>query len=281
MKGQWRGLKVDGSLSYTYAAERVSVGDRPADKHRLSPSLGVSCRLLAATPLYLRAMYKMAFRVPTFNDLYYRRLGNIHLRPETARQWSLGMTWTTAASWLRYLTLTADAYYHNVTDKIVAFPSTYVWRMANFGKVEILGADMTLGAQVDAATGWSLNGSLAATWQHAVDRTSKANQSYNNQLPYTPRWSGSGSLAVVTPWFTLGYTLLMQGSRYSLAQNKPEYRMPAFWEHSISLSRELTLGHVGLSLSAKVTNLTDEQYAIIQYYPMPGRQYALSAAVSL
>ncbi len=281
LKGQWRGLKVDGSLSYTYAAERVSVGDRPADKHRLSPSLGVSCRLLAATPLYLRAMYKMAFRVPTFNDLYYRRLGNIHLRPETARQWSLGMTWTTGASWLRYLTLTADAYYHNVTDKIVAFPSTYVWRMANFGKVEILGADMTLGAQVDAATGWSLNGSLAATWQHAVDRTSKANQSYNNQLPYTPRWSGSGSLAVVTPWFTLGYTLLMQGSRYSLAQNKPEYRMPAFWEHSISLSRELTLGHVGLSLSAKVTNLTDEQYAIIQYYPMPGRQYALSAAVSL
>lgn len=182
---------------------------------------------------------------------------------------------------MRYLTLTADAYYHNVTDKIVAFPSTYVWRMANFGKVEILGADMTLGAQVDAAKGWSLNGSLAATWQHAVDRTSKANQSYNNQLPYTPRWSGSGSLAVVTPWFTLGYTLLMQGSRYSLAQNKPEYRMPTFWEHSISLSRELTLGHVGLSLSAKVTNLTDKQYAIIQYYPMPGRQYALSAAVSL
>ena len=281
LKGQWHGLKVDGSLAYTYAAERVSEGDRPADKHRLSPSLGVSCRLLATTPLYLRAMYKMAFRVPTFNDLYYRRLGNIHLRPETARQWSLGMTWTTGASWLRYLTLTADAYYHDVTDKIVAFPSTYVWRMANFGKVEILGADMTLGAQVDAAKGWSLNGSLAATWQHAVDKTSKANQSYNNQLPYTPRWSGSGSLAVVTPWFTLGYTLLMQGSRYSLAQNKPEYRMPAFWEHSVSLSREWTLGHVGLSLSAKVTNLTDEQYAIIQYYPMPGRQYALSAAVSL
>ncbi len=280
LKGQWGGLKVDGHLAYTYAAEHVAVGDKPADKHRLTPSLGVSYRVLSATPLYIRAMYKQAFRVPTFNDLYYRRLGNIHLKPETARQWSLGLTWTTHASWLRYLTLTADGYYHNVTDKIVAFPSTYVWRMANFGKVDILGADMTLGAQADVARGWSVNGSLSATWQHAVDKTNKATQSYNNQLPYTPRWSGSGSLAVVTPWLTLGYSLLMQGSRYSLAQNKPEYRMPAFWEHSVSLSREMTLGHTHLSLGVKVTNLTNEQYAIIQYYPMPGRQYAVSAAVS-
>ncbi len=281
LKGQWHGLKVDGNLAYTYAAEHVAVGNKPADKRRLSPSLGVSYRLLPSTPLYVRAMYKQAFRVPTFNDLYYRRLGNIHLRPETARQWSLGVTWTTHAAWLRYLTLTTDAYYHDVTDKIVAFPSTYVWRMANFGKVEILGADVTLGAQVDVTRAWSLNGSLSATWQHAVDKTDKNTQSYNNQLPYTPRWSGSGSLAVVTPWFTLGYTVLMQGSRYCLAQNKPEYRMPAFWEHSVSVSRELTLGHVGMSLSAKVTNLTNEQYSIIQYYPMPRRQYAVSAAVCL
>ena len=281
LRGQWRGLKVNGNLAYTYAAEHVAVGDKPADKRRLTPSLGVSYRLLPFTPLYIRAMYKQAFRVPTFNDLYYRRLGNIHLRPETARQWSVGLTWSTHASRLRYLTVTADGYYHDVTDKIVAFPSTYVWRMANFGKVEILGADMTLGAQVDVARAWSLNGSLSATWQHAVDKTSKANQSYDNQLPYTPRWSGSGSLALTTPWLTVGYTLLMQGSRYSLAQNKPEYRLPAFWEHSVSLSRDLTLGHVSLSLSAKVTNLTNEQYAIIQYYPMPGRQYALSAAVRL
>lgn len=281
LKGQWHGLKVDGNLAYTYAAEHVAVGGKPADKHRLSPSLGLSYRLLPSTPLYVRAMYKQAFRVPTFNDLYYRRLGNIHLRPEVARQWSFGMTWTTHAPWLRYLTLTTDAYYHDVTDKIVAFPSTYVWRMANFGKVEILGADVTLGAQVDVAKAWSLNGSLSATWQHAVDKTDKNTQSYDNQLPYTPRWSGSGTLAVVTPWLTLGYTLLMQGSRYSLAQNKPEYRMPAFWEHSVSVSREFTLGHVDLSLSAKVTNLTNEQYSIIQYYPMPGRQYAVSAAVCL
>lgn len=281
LTAQWHGLKFNGNLAYTYAAEHVAVGDKPADKHRLTPSLAMSYRLLASTPLYIRVMYKHAFRVPTFNDLYYRRLGNIHLKPEKAKQWSFGVTWTTRAAWLRYLTLTADAYYHDVTDKIVAFPSTYVWRMANYGKVEILGADMTLGAQIDVTRAWNIVGSMSATWQHAVDKTNATYQSYNNQLPYTPRWSGSGALAVTTPWLTLGYTVLMQGSRYSLGQNKPEYRMSAFWEHSVNVSREFTIGKLHLSLSAKVTNLTNKQYSIIQYYPMPGRQYAVSATVCL
>ena len=80
-------------------------------------------------------------------------------------------------------------------------------------------------------------------------------------------------------WLTLGYTVVMQGSRYSLGQNKPEYRMPAFWDHGISLSRELTLGKVRLALSGKVSNLTNEQYSIIQYYPMPGRQYTVTAMI--
>jgi outer membrane cobalamin receptor len=68
----------------------------------------------------------------------------------------------------------------------------------------------------------------------------------------------------------------MQGSRYSSAQNKLEYRMNAFWEHSLTLNREFQLKSFRLNLQAKVTNLTDQQYEIIQYYPMPGRQFTFS-----
>lgn len=31
--------------------------------------------------------------------------------------------------------MTVDGYYNDVTDKIVAFPTTYAWKMANYGKV--------------------------------------------------------------------------------------------------------------------------------------------------
>ncbi len=279
MKWRYGRLKVNGSMTYTYAAEHVTEGGRPADKKRMTPSLSLNYRLLTATPLYIRAMWKNTFRVPTFNDLYYRRLGNINLRPELAHEYSAGFTWSMRAGLFRYISFTADGYYSHVTDKIVAFPSTYVWRMVNYGRVEILGVDMTLGAQADIDKVWNLKASASATWQHAVDKTDETSQIYDNLIPYTPRWNGSGSIVLTTPWLNIGYTVMMQGSRYSMPQNKSEYRMPAFWEHSLTANREFQFRSIRLDLKLKATNFTNEQYEIIQYYPMPGRQFSAAATL--
>lgn len=281
VKWRYERLKVNGSLAYTLAMEQVKVGEAPADKKRLTPSLALSYRLLADRQLYVRARWKNTFRVPSFNDLYYRRLGNINLRPELAREYSVGLTLNTHWGALRYIAVTADGHYSNVTDKIVAFPSTYVWRMANYGKVDIVGLDVTVGTQAYLSRQWKISGSASATWQRAVDRTNRASALYNNMLPYTPRWSGSGSLMLDTPWFSMGYAVVMQGSRYSAEQNKPEYRMAPFWDHGITLGREQKWGHTTLHMQLKVTNVTNAQYEIIQYYPMPGRQVVLSVSVGL
>ena len=85
-------------------------------------------------------MYKNTFRVPTFNDLYYLRIGNTSLRPEKAREYNIGVTWNGKPfSFTDFLSITLDGYYNEVTDKIVAFPSTYVWKMQNYGTVHITG----------------------------------------------------------------------------------------------------------------------------------------------
>ena len=66
--------------------------------------------------------------MPTFNDLYYYRLGNRSLRPEKANEYNMGITWSRSfSSFLNYLSVTVDGYYNDVTDKIVAFPTTYAW----------------------------------------------------------------------------------------------------------------------------------------------------------
>ena len=83
--------------------------------------------------------------MPTFNDLYYYRLGNRSLRPEKANEYNMGITWSRSfSSFLNYLSVTVDGYYNDVTDKIVAFPTTYAWKMANYGKVHVTGMDATL-----------------------------------------------------------------------------------------------------------------------------------------
>ena len=281
LKWRWNRLKVDGNVAYLCAMEHMRNAnvEKPDDKKKFTPSLSFNYRLFENYALYVRAMVKNTFRIPTFNDLYYRRLGNINLRPELAHEYSAGLTWEMHAGKMKYFTFTADGYYNNVIDKIVAFPSAYVWRMLNYGKAEIVGMDVTFGTQIDLCDGFDVKASAAATWQRAVDKTNKDSQIYNNLLPYTPRVSGNGSLILTMPWLSVGYSVLMQGRRYSAEQNTIEYRMPAFWEHSLSVQRAFKVGKCQLDVQAKCTNLLDAQYEIIQYYPMPGRQFSVSVVV--
>ena len=257
--------------------------DTSSSKTRqLNPTLSASLRPLSDVPLYLRLMYKHTFRMPTFNDLYYFRSGNKELRPERAREYNIGVTWQ-APQWgaVQSLTLTADGYFNNVTDKIVAFPTTYVWKMANYGHVYITGLDATLNAQARLSRHIGLNIGTSYTLQHAIDVTDPANESYGIQLPYTSVHSGSTRLQLSTPWCNVGYSTLWSGQRHSMSDLSPRYRLAPYIEHTLTLSHTFTTRHTLLTARAEAINFTNAQYQIIQYYPMPGRQFRLTLGVKL
>ena len=218
--------------------------------------------------------------MPTFNDLYYLQIGNTSLRPEKAHEYGIGMTWNSRRiGCVKYIALTADGYYNNVTDKIVAFPSTYIWKMVNFGKVEIWGLDATIATEIDIARKTSAMLSASLSIQDAQNKTS-GSPTYGSQLPYTAKVSGGISLIINTPWLTIGYSATGQGKRYSMAQNIREYQLSPYMEHTVSLSRRFDLGDGrNINLQLSMNNITDEQYEIIKYYPMPGRSLTASATV--
>ena len=58
-----------------------------------------ACRQLSYQPIakeewYIRSSYKHVFRMPTFNDLYYRLVGNLDLRPENIDQVNFGLSFS-------------------------------------------------------------------------------------------------------------------------------------------------------------------------------------------
>ena len=275
----WKRLQMNANVVGTFATEEVKAGHKPDDRHRLSPSISLSYRLLPQKSLFLRAMYKDTYRMPTFNDLYYLRMGNTGLRPEIAKELNLGITWNgRPIRWMKYLTMTVDGYLNRVTDKIVAFPSTYVWKMANFGKVRITGLDITMGTEIPVVHRVSVVMMGAYTYQKAINKEERS-ASYNMQLPYTPRHSGNGSVMVRVPWVNIGYSVLAQGKRWSSMQTTQPYALKAYWEHTLTLSREFLLNSCKVTLSGSVNNFTDEQYEIIKYYPMPGRSFTVAGKV--
>lgn len=274
---RWKGLKLSGGLVATYIAEEVEAGATPDDRKRLSPTASLSWQPWDGEQFFLRAMYKNTFRVPTFSDLYYLRVGNTGLRPEKATEYTAGLTWSdTSLTFLDYLSVTLDGYFNRVEDKIIAFPSTYVWKMQNYGEVNIAGIDATVATAVSLSRNIVLNLSGTYSWQHAIDVTNPDAKNYRDQLPYTPRHNGNLSAMLETPWLNLGYTLTAVGKRYYLAQNLPENEIPGYCEHTVTMWREFALKGCSLRLQAEVINLTDEQYDVIKYYPMPGRSWRLT-----
>lgn len=280
LRYQWKGLTATGTLVHTLIADDVKQGDRPDNRSRFSPALSLVYRPWQSQSLFLRLMYKDTFRVPTFNDLYYLRMGNTGLHPEKAREYNAGITWSGVPfSFTNYVMLTVDGYYNEVNDKIVALPTTYVWKMMNFGKVRITGADITLRTSIPINRSINLLVTGNYTYQKAIDMTTPGSKNYKDQIPYTPLHNGNASLLVEMPWINIGYTLTSVSERYSLPQNIQENRIDGYTEHALTASRSFQLSNCRLRLQAELTNLTNEQYDIIKYYPMPGRSFRITGSI--
>lgn len=273
------GFKLSASLVGTYVTEELETGNAPTDRLRLSPMAGLSWRFHKL--FRLRASYKDGFRVPTFNDLYYARVGNVNLKPEIAKQFNLGLTFSGSYDW-GTADITADAYFNSIKDKIVAVPTMFIWKMRNVGEVAMYGADIAASALWKACTWLRIHASANYSLQFALDVTDQESKSYCHQIPYTPRHCGSGNLIFETRWFNLSYRMTASGKRYDKNQNIPANEIPAYADHSISLNREFTFGDLQgckIHMSLEALNLADRNYEVIRYYPMPGRSYRLTLKI--
>lgn len=278
----WKRWKVNGTLLYTYKHEHVEVGDRPADLKRLTPTVSVNYQPFAEQLFFVRAMYKNTFRVPTFNDLYYESIGTRTLLPERAQEYSVGLTYAIQPSerW-KHASITVDAYYNEVKDKIVAIPTTFVWRMVNYGKARITGVEASLSSTVMLHKHLTIEATGNLTRQSSLNLSDPQEKSYRHQLPYSPQWFGSIGVVARTTWFSVGYTLMGVGKRYSQSQNLPENSVKGYAEQSITVSKLFHWRAIQMRLQAELINFTNEQYSVIQYYPMPGRSWRITASFIL
>lgn len=275
-------LTVSASLLNTYITENVKIGQAADDRKRLSPALSLSWKPLEDYGWRIRASYKDIFRVPTFNDLYYLLIGNNRLKPESTRQFNLGTTWNQSfASVVDYLQLSVDAYYNRVNDKIVAIPTLFVWKMSNVGKVETLGLDVSLSSQLTLTENCRLHLTGTYNYMQAEDITNRESKVWRNQIAYTPKHSGSGSLTLELPWFNLTYNLLYASERYRLPYNSAENRIEPYTDSGLSLSHVFRWKEQSLRIQLDALNLGNKNYEVVRFYPMPGRNFKIALSYNL
>lgn len=283
----WDKLSFRMSGLQTYVNDKTRmVGGSAGSKNRFTPALILGYQPLdkGNHDLSLRAFYKRIFRMPTFNDLYYTFIGNKDLKPEYTTQYNVGGTYKRVweKGLLRSAELRADGYYNEVEDKIVAMPTSnqFRWTMMNFGLCHIWGLDASL------RTSWRLgmldvSTNCSYTFNRAMDHTDKGSPFYGGQLPYIP-WHAFSAIAGLS-WrdWAFNYSFIYTGERYEASANIPENYSKPWYTSDLSLTKLLRIKKFTLRITGEVNNVFNQQYEVVQCYPMPGTNFKVKINVMI
>ncbi|WP_192914516.1 TonB-dependent receptor [Bacteroides cellulosilyticus] len=279
-------FKLQASLLGTFVHETTKVPNAAAgDKHKYTPTVVASWQPFKNEDLNLRAFYKKIFRMPTLNDLYYTFIGNIDLNPEYTTQYDIGVTYSRKfrGGYPARLEFQADAYYNEVTDKIVAMPTSnqFRWTMVNLGYVEMRGVDVALQTEWHLLKDLKANLRVNYTYEKAQDFTDAKSDYYGGQIPYIPWHSGSAVLNLSYRDWDMNYSFIYTGERYESSANIPENYAKEWYTNALSLSRRLHWKKMLWKLTAEVNNVFNQQYEVVQWYPMPGINFRFVINVEL
>ncbi|MDE7336015.1 MAG: TonB-dependent receptor [Muribaculaceae bacterium] len=255
------------------------IGQRSRFRHAITPSLSLDWQVWG--DFRLSAMAKQSFRMPTFNDLYYTDAGNAALRPERVSQADLGAAYhrQRPGEPMEHLRLSATGFYSRVSDKIIAYPKgqQFRWTMLNLGEVDIRGVELSGRIGLLPARDWRLTLLGQYTFQRAIDITDPDDTYYRHQIPYTPRHSASASATLGWRSYSLSYSFIYVGQRWNQQENIPRNYMSHWTTSDLSLMADFNRWRVQL----EINNLLNQQYAVILNYPMPGRNFRATVAITL
>ena len=220
-------------------------------------TLGYGYRVNEAVKL--TANWGTAFRVPTFNDLYWPDdgngyVGNPDLKPESSRNAEVGAEFSGALGKLKL------AAFENRVDDLIngydcsgGFPCT----SSNVNKATIKGVSLT-GSTVLAGT--TLRGNV--NWQDPRDDIT------DKRLTYRSEWYGTLDVSRPFDQLTLGSTLRVAGSRYADSGNTKELGGYAL----VDLYADYALNPT-TRLFARVNNAFDRDYTQLAGYNTAGREW--------
>lgn len=235
--------------------------------HSLSPSVDIRFRIDEG--LDLVAFARRAFRVPTFNELYYPGYGNAGLNPEDAWLTDAGVEWHRPLGKDWSLCLKADAFYNRLKDKITSAPSVSnpaVWIPYNIGVVSAAGADVQSGLRFSRA-GLDCAFTARYSFQNAVDRTPDS-YSFGSAIPYVARHTVTLDASFSYGGWSLSTIWNYRGGRCDADGEMPDWNILDF-----TAGKDFHMKATVLGIRLTARNVADCRYELSGGYPMPGRSF--------
>ncbi len=236
------------------------------NRNSFSPSMDFRLNVIGG--LDIIGFARRACRVPTFNDLYYPGMGSTNLKPEDSWLTDIGVEYTRQFADSYGITAKLDGFHYSLTNKITSMPDPndptgWAWLMYNIGKVHDNGLDASVTFnKIKGDFKFSLTAHYS--YQSAIDKTPDG-ANYGKQIPYVARHTA-------TAIANLDYKGWKANLNYNLrsGRNDTSGEMPAWNTLDITFSKDFDIRIAELTIFLKGSNLFNERYEIVRYYPVPG-----------
>ena len=221
-------------------------------KDSFTGGLGYAYQLEKSFQIFMS--YGTAFKVPSFNELYYPGFGVPTLKPEESKTFEIGVrSENESTNW-------SVTYFSTKIEELIGFDSGF--NQLNIDSASIQGVELEVANKLDQ--NWLLGIDLSLITPR--NKSEGANQ--GNLLARRPKISSRINLDYVTDLWTAGATLIHVGMRYDDAANnkKLDNYQTLDLKAQYELSKELLV-------QGRIENVFDSTYETAQFYNQAGRGF--------
>ena len=233
-------------------------------RNAVSPSANLRLKVLEG--LDILAFGRRAYRVPTFNELYYVGYGNPGLKPEDAWLTDVGVDFNRNISGAWSIKAKVDGFCNLLSEKITSAPTAEdpnIWLPYNIGKVRSLVMDVAAGFA--HAGEWNYSFDARYTYQSTVDKTPDS-YTYDQQIPYVARHVFVLAADVEWKGWSLNPVWQMRAGRTDSIGELPDWKTL-----DLTLAKSFNIKNTLITMKLSAKNLCDCRYETVSGYPMPGR----------
>ena len=227
----------------------------------------------------IKGLISKNYRVPTLNDLYWIGSGNPNLKCESGFNQELGLALSQRIEKANFR-YELTGFNNKVSNWILWVPLNNDWNPENISQVWARGVENELSFSFPLKKIF-----IKTTLSYSYTKSTKDNAdfandpAFNKQLIYVPLHKGLCTITMAYSGFTLYYGQSYSGKRFSETDNTKS--VAPYSLGNISLGKNFTFRNQLLTLSFQVNNLWNSVYQVMEYYPMPLRNYQLNIAYKL
>lgn len=256
--------KINSSENYSYFSNAISV--------LLTPQLSKNLELIFSL--------KNNYRHPTFNERFYSGLfGSSNLQGEEYH--SLDVTLRSSFNYIGKGTL--ELSYFNIfgNNKIIWVPSRLALQIPrNIARVKSQGLEFSFSQWLWYKI-FYLDFRYAYTQSKNISQPKPGDETYGKQLIYTPYHKAILTFNADYSIWKFSTSFLFTGKRYFTPDNTERNSLNPYFLLDFSLSADFKIFFVQNLITFNIYNALNENYLVIQSYPMPLRTYSINYQMRL